>query len=145
MKKLISLLLTSILCFSLIACSSNNTKTSKGVNTVKELVTKFQEEKLPVSDPRDMETKDFGIMPKLTDEAMIFKINVDEDKNARLFKFKNSDDLNKVKEGYDKLGKESAILFSHTYAKGNFLIQANGDIKNDLFEKYKKVMDDNIE
>ncbi|CAM2975241.1 hypothetical protein HAHI6034_11700 [Hathewaya histolytica] len=145
MKKIISLLLACILSLSLVACSGkNNNETSKEIKTVKELVDKFQEAKLPVTEPKNMEAKDFGIIPKLTDDAMIFKINANEDQNARVFNFKNSDDLNKVKKAYNEMGKSSAMLFSHTYAKGNFLIQANGQIEKDTFEKYKKVLDENI-
>ncbi|PES99510.1 hypothetical protein CN491_01265 [Bacillus cereus] len=33
------------------------------------------------------------------------------------------------------------MLFSHTYAKGNFLLQMNGDMKDEEFVKYKDVMD----
>lgn len=33
------------------------------------------------------------------------------------------------------------MLFSHTYAKGNFLLQMNGDMKDEEFNKYKEAMD----
>ena len=33
------------------------------------------------------------------------------------------------------------MLFSHTYAKGNFLLQMNGDMEDAQFNKYKEVMD----
>lgn len=143
MKKIIFLLLVSIITLSFTGCQGGSDKTSS-VKTAKELISKFEESKLTVIEARNMETDDFGIVPKLTDDAMIFTINVENDQNARVFKFNSSEDLTKVKEVYDKLGKETAMLFSHTYAKGNFLIQANGDIKKEDFEKYTKIMNDNI-
>lgn len=33
------------------------------------------------------------------------------------------------------------MLFSHTHANGNFLLQMNGDMKDEEFTKYKDVMD----
>ncbi len=36
------------------------------------------------------------------------------------------------------------MLFSPTYAKGNFLLQINGDMEDAEFNKYKEVMDKTI-
>ena len=36
------------------------------------------------------------------------------------------------------------MLFSHTYTKGNFLLQMNGDMEDAEFNKYKEVMDKTI-
>lgn len=33
------------------------------------------------------------------------------------------------------------MLFSHTHEKGNFLLQMNGDMKDEEFAQYKDVMD----
>ncbi len=49
--------------------------------------------------------------------------------------------LKKAKKYYDDLGNGNQMLFSHTYAKGNFLIQMNGDMEDAQFNKYKEVMD----
>lgn len=149
MKKLLSLLLMGILSVGLVACSSTKSTEApkeepKKVETVKELVAKFEEAKLPVTDPKDMVPDDYGMAPMVAEEAMIFKVDAEKDQNARVFKVDNEEDLNKLKSYYDDMAKESAILFSHTYAKGKFLIQANGEIPQETFDKYQQVMDDNI-
>ncbi|KZD29422.1 hypothetical protein B4082_4529 [Bacillus cereus] len=33
------------------------------------------------------------------------------------------------------------MLFSHTYAKGKYLLPMNGQMKDNEFNKYKEVMD----
>lgn len=53
-----------------------------------------------------------------TDEAKMFVVQ--DDKNARVMKFKNSDDLKQTKKYYDELGKESAAFYSHTILKVSF-------------------------
>lgn len=58
-----------------------------------------------------------------------------------MFEFSKKEDLEKAKKYYDELGNSSPMLFSHTYAKGNFLLQINGDMKDEEFNKYKEVMD----
>jgi hypothetical protein len=149
MKKLLSLLLMGILSVGLVACSSTKSTEAlkeepKKVETVKELVAKFEEAKLSVVEPKDMTPDDFGMGPMVTKEAMIFKVDAEKDQNARVFKIDNQEDLNKLKAYYDDMAKESAMLYSHTYAKGKFLIQANGEIPQENFDKYTKVMDENI-
>ncbi|RKF52653.1 hypothetical protein BCY92_06415 [Bacillus wiedmannii] len=54
---------------------------------------------------------------------------------------KKKEDLEKVKKYYDELGNSAPMLFSHTHAKGNFLLQMNGDMKDEECAKYKDVMD----
>lgn len=48
--------------------------------------------------------------------------------------------IKRYKKYYDELGKSSAAFYSHTYAKDNILIQMNGEIKEDVFNKYKDSM-----
>ena len=67
-----------------------------------------------------------------------------EDSGGRLFKFKNTSDLEKAKSYYDELSNSGPLFFSHTYAKGDFLLQMNGDMKDEEFAKYKQVMDEVI-
>ena len=61
-----------------------------------------------------------------------------------MFKFNNQDDLEQAKSYYDEISNSAPIFFSHTYAKGDFLIQMNGDMEDAEFEKYKEVMDEVI-
>ena len=60
---------------------------------------------------------------------------------VRHSKKNGKEDLEKAKKYYDDLSNSAPMLFSHTYAKGNFLVQMNGDMKDEEFAKYKDVMD----
>ena len=65
-----------------------------------------------------------------------------EDAGGRVFKFKNEKGLKEAKKYYDELGKSSPLLYSHTHANGLFLLQMNGDMSDEDFEKLKVAMDE---
>ncbi|MBE7332054.1 hypothetical protein [Staphylococcus haemolyticus] len=109
---------------------------------IKDVTKGFEDDDLNVKNEKKMSHDDFGAAPMKAEEAKIFV--VESDKHARIMRFKNNDDLKQTKKYYDQLGKESAILYSHTYSKDNFLIQMNGDIEDSTFEKYKKSMDNTL-
>ncbi|MDW8564668.1 hypothetical protein [Staphylococcus shinii] len=98
----------------------------------------FKNAELNVSNEKEMTTKDYGAAPMKAKKALIFE--VDNNQNARIFQFENTNDLQSTKEYYDDLGKESAMLYSHTYSKGLFLLQMNGEIEESTFDAYKKAM-----
>lgn len=149
------LLLCSILLFS--ACSSDKktettdstrTKLSKSSSTQKKelislesILKKFKDNGLTVDEDKSMTKEDFGMAPMSAKEAKIFGIQKDASgdyMNARIFLFENEKDLNKTKDYYDDLGKESAMAFSYTAAndKKLVLMQFNGDLPQDLVQKY---------
>ncbi|MHB7941163.1 hypothetical protein ACYCKH_01420 [Staphylococcus capitis] len=109
---------------------------------VKDLTKGFEDDGLNVKNEKKMSRDDFGAAPMKAEEAKIFV--VDGDKHARIMRFKNDDDLKQTKNYYDQLGKENAMLYSHTYSKDNFLLQMNGEIENSTFEKYTKSMDNTL-
>ncbi|MDK9853178.1 hypothetical protein [Staphylococcus equorum] len=135
MKKLVFVLLASFLVLA--ACGKD-----KELN-LNELTESFEEADLLMADIRDMEKDDYGMAPMKAEKAKIFEVK--DSKNARIFKFDNEKDLVETKDYYDKLGEESAMLYSHTFSKGDFLIQMNGDIDKSIFKKYEKVMKNEIE
>ncbi|HHW8573798.1 TPA: hypothetical protein ACU1QO_002524 [Staphylococcus aureus] len=138
MKRLLGLLLASTLILG--ACGESGKKKQESKNyTTNDIVKGFKDNKLNVSNEKEMTREDFGLAPMKTDEAKMFVVQ--DDKNARVMKFKNSDDLKQTKKYYDELGKESAAFYSHTHSKGKFLIQMNGDIDDATFNKYKNSMD----
>ena len=130
MKKFFILLLSSLLVLT--ACGKNY--------EISDIINKFKNEGLSVENLRKMEREDFGMAPMKTENAKIFTVS--EDKNARILKFKNEDDLKEMKKYYEELGKSSAAFYSHVYIKDKFLIQMNGDIDDHVFEKYKKAMNE---
>lgn len=108
------------------------------------IIETFTQQSLVVYNPRDMTKEDFGIAPMSATKAKIFSLietdNEDEQKNARLLTFDNLDDLKATKKYYDDLGKDSAMLFSYTAVNEDDLVlmQFNGQLSQDLVEKYAK-------
>lgn len=156
MKKLtIAFLLCSTLLFS--ACSSDKkadttdstrTKLTTSSSTQKKeaisldsILEKFKDDGLTVDEAKSMTKEDFGMAPMSAKEAKIFGIQKDDSgdyMNARIFLFEKGKDLTKTKNYYDDLGKESAMAFSYTAAndKKLVLMQFNGDLPQDLVQKY---------
>ncbi|MDO0920420.1 MULTISPECIES: LysM domain-containing protein [unclassified Enterococcus] len=109
-----------------------------------DIIEAFSQQSLVVYNPRDMTKDDFGIAPMSATSAKIFSLvetdNEDDQRNARLLTFDNLDDLRATKQYYDDLGKDSAMLFSYTAVNEDDLVlmQFNGQLSQDLVEKYAK-------
>ncbi|EOH75397.1 Uncharacterised protein [Enterococcus malodoratus] len=156
MKKFnIVLLVCSVLVLS--ACSTNkkaestdstraklttsSSRQKKATENLEAIINKFKIDGLTVEASKSMTKDDFGMAPMSAKEAYIFGIQKDDENeymNARIFSFDNTKDLNKTKTYYDDLGKESAIAFSYTATneKKKILMQFNGDLSQDLVQKY---------
>ncbi len=129
MKKVLVLLI--VFTFVLTACGQKVES--------KDFIDGFKKAGLSVKNAKKMTHEDFGMGPYKTKDARVF--NVKGDKNGRIFVYDNEKDLKEMKKYYDKMGKESAMLYSHTYAKDKVLIQMNGEIKKKTFDKYTKTID----
>ncbi|HDR7471882.1 stress protein [Bacillus toyonensis] len=136
-KKLAVLLIGALLLFGLSACDSVKSMTSNV--TVGKVIEEFKAAGLEADNPSDLPEKEFGNTRKEVKRILVPALG--EDSGGRIFEFKNKEDLEKAKKYYDDLGNGNQMLFSHTYAKGNFLIQMNGDMEDAQFNKYKEVMD----
>lgn len=135
-NKLKKLLLLLFSCFLILgACGKDY--------SVNDVTDQFKKDGLKVQNLHKMSHEDFGLAPMKAEEAKMF--TVEDKKNGRIMKFKNEDDLKDTKKYYDDLGKSSAAFYSHTYAKDNFLIQMNGEIKEDVFNKYKDAINKVLE
>lgn len=147
--KLLTTLACSALLFGMAACSSSDktTNESKPKQEAKKaepvtatlLINEFKKAGIEAENPTDLPQKEFGNMRK--DGKRILTPALGEDKGGRVFEFSKEEDLEKAKKYYDELGNSAPMLFSHTYAKGNFLLQMNGDMKDEEFNKYKEVID----
>ena len=154
-KTTIAFLLCSTLLFS--ACSSDkktdttdstrttlspsSTTQKKEAISLDSILKKFKDDGLTVDGAKSMTKEDFGMAPMSAKEAKIFGIQKDDSgdfMNARIFLFEKEKDLTKTKDYYDDLGKESAMAFSYTAAntKKLVLMQFNGDLAQDLVQKY---------
>jgi len=124
------------------------TETETAENTehklrVDDVLQAFKDAGLEAENPREMTKDDYGLAPMKAQEAKRFFIpSLGEDAGGRVFSFNNVADLKQTKEYYDSLGKESAMFFSWTIEKGNILVQINGDLPKEEYEKYKKVLDE---
>ncbi|MCH5470492.1 MULTISPECIES: stress protein [Bacillus] len=136
-KRLAVLLIGALLLFGLSACDSVKSMTSNV--TVGKVIEEFKAAGLEADNPSDLPEKEFGNTRKEAKRILVPALG--EDSGGRIFEFKNKEDLEKAKKYYDDLGNGNQMLFSHTYAKGNFLIQMNGDMEDTQFNKYKEVMD----
>ncbi|MDR5045745.1 stress protein [Bacillus thuringiensis] len=136
-KRLAVLLIGALLLFGLAACDSVKSMISNV--TVGKVIEEFKAAGLEAENPSDLPEKEFGNTRKEAKRILVPALG--EDSGGRIFEFKNKEDLEKAKKYYDDLGNGNQMLFSHTYAKGNFLIQMNGDMEDAQFNKYKEVMD----
>ncbi|EKS26039.1 hypothetical protein HMPREF9310_01270 [Staphylococcus simulans ACS-120-V-Sch1] len=137
MKKFLGFIVIAI--FILSACGKNY--------EVKDVAKGFKDDGLAVNEEREMTRHDYGMAPMKAKEGVIFGVEKgydDQYMNGRLMKFDNKDDLEQTKKYYDEVGKESALLYSHTYSKDDFLLQMNGEIDDKTFEKYKKSMENTL-
>ncbi|MGG5795738.1 stress protein [Bacillus nitratireducens] len=148
-KTLLTALACSALLMGMAACSSNEKTVTESKPkqeekkpepvTTTSLINEFKKAGLEAENATDLPQKEFGNMRK--DGKRILTPALGEDKGGRVFEFSKKEDLEKAKKYYDELGNSAPMLFSHTYAKGNFLLQMNGDMKDEEFNKYKEVMD----
>ncbi|EEL61284.1 TPA: stress protein [Bacillus cereus] len=136
-KRLAVLLIGALLLFGLSACDSVKSMTNNV--TVGKVIEEFKAAGLEADNPSDLPEKEFGNTRKEAKRILVPALG--EDSGGRIFEFKNKEDLEKAKKYYDDLGNGNQMLFSHTYAKGNFLIQMNGDMEDAQFNKYKEIMD----
>ncbi|WP_053400048.1 hypothetical protein [Priestia koreensis] len=141
MKKVYVLLFTLLPSLALVAC--NQSTSSKESPTIDDALKSFQKAGLEAENAKKMTKDDYGMAPMKAKEAKRFLIpSLGEDNGGRIFIFDDKKDLEQTKEFYDKLGKESAMLFSWTAATNNILIQVNGDLSEDKFNEYRKVLED---
>ena len=136
MKKL--LLMSVLLCVSLIlfACGNSETSSHSSNDVIDGLVSTGLISDVVADLPKD----EFG--GNREEGKRILAPSLGEDSGGRVFKFKNEKGLNEAKKYYDDLGKSSLLFYSHTHANGLFLLQMNGDMSDEDFEKLKVAMDE---
>lgn len=122
-----------------IAGCSNKEESSISADDV---VAKFKAAGLEAENATDIASKDMGIAPMRFDEGKrIIVPSIGDDSGGRVFVFEKKSDLEELQKYYDELGKASAMMFSHTYSKGNVLLQMTGEMEEEQFNKYKEVID----
>ncbi|MFL2135692.1 DUF1002 domain-containing protein [Ruoffia sp. FAM 24228] len=122
-----------------------------------EILQAFYDAGLNVMEPKIMTRNDYGIAPLLAEEAVSFGAqfaefvfenedgSIEQFNYGRLFLVRDENDLQTIKAVYDDLGKEAAMLYSHTYSKGDILLQMGGDVSDEDFALYTAVIDEVVE
>lgn len=122
----------------------NKEKPSQGtpaVVTVDTIIQEFKKAGLEAENPTNLKQSEFGVSRKEGKRIIVPSLDEDNESGGRIFEFIDEESLRLAKKYYDDLGKVSPITFSHTFAKGLFLIQMNGSMDDELFEEYIQVMD----
>lgn len=109
----------------------------------KSVIDAFKDAGLEVGkDTREMKREDYGLVP-MGDEGMRLMIpSLGEDAGGRVIYYKDKEYLNKAKDYYESLGKESAMLYSHVFVRDNVIVQISGDLEDEKAEEYEKVLKD---
>lgn len=137
MQKVTRFFLIALVMLLLSACSNSNSL------SVDDVISAFKDAGLEAENPREMTKDDFGIAPMKSEEGKHITLpSLCEDCGGRILSYDNNEDLKQMKAYYNDLGKESAMLFSWTIEKDNILVQLNGDLPDEEFEKYKKALMD---
>ena len=134
MKKILLSAMLVLISVILFACGGNQSSV-----TTDDLIKKFKDDGLEIGEVSDLPNKEFGNTRKEGKRILIPSLG--DDNGGRLFLFNNEKDLKQAKSYYDDLGNAGAMFYSHTYQKGNFLLQMNGDMSDDDFKKYADSMD----
>ncbi|MCQ6558220.1 stress protein [Paenibacillus mendelii] len=139
MKRLSIILFYILIVVGLTGCAGDSS--TKAIST-DDVIKAFKDAGLAADEPRKMTKDDFGIAPMKPKEAVRFIIpSLGDDSGGRILIYDKEKDLKEMKNYYDELGKSSAILFSWTIAHGNVLVQLNGDLPEEDYNKYKAALE----
>jgi hypothetical protein len=117
------------------------TTTAQGSFTAQDAIDAFKAAGLEAENPFPMTREDYGIAPLVAAEGIRFFIpSIGADKGGRALSFDTDADLQKMKDYYDGLGKQSAAFFSHVFVRDNVLVQITGDLPDDQAAKYDKAL-----
>lgn len=144
MKKTSVILLAAMLVLILAACGSGGSEEASGekAKTGNDVVQAFKDAGLEAESVREMTKDDYGAAPMTATEGLRFYIpSLGEDNGGRIMLFENEKDMEATKAYYDELGKTSAIFFSWTASKDNILVQINGNLPEEEYNKYKAALE----
>ena len=112
-----------------------------GDPTPMDAIEAFREAGLTAEGEREMAPEDYGMAPMVAEEGVRFLIpSLGEDAGGRVMSFDSQADLQKRKEFYDSLGRESAMLFSWTFEHEELLVQINGELPEDEARRYEAAL-----
>lgn len=111
--------------------------------TSAQVVAQFQKAGLPAQDPHPMTPSDYGVSPKLTDDATRFLIpSLGPDSGGRAFVFTDNATLNRMAGYYQALAKQSAAFASWVFVNParRVLVQIAGALPAAQAHQYQRVV-----
>ena len=72
-----------------------------------------------------------GSIPTRPTSRKTFPGSIGADKGGRVLSFDTDVDLQKMREHYKGLGRQSAKSSSHVFVNGNVLVEITGDLSDD--------------
>lgn len=121
--------------------NSAPTATQAASQTPERVVQAFKAKGLEAENDRAMAREDYGAAPFVCEGRRFFMPSIPPgDMSGRTFVCANETDLTSLKEYYDSLGRSSAMFFSHTFRKGNVLLQMAGDVPDDQAKQYEAAL-----
>lgn len=110
--------------------------------TPDQVVESFEAAGLEVGEYRPMDHDDYGFAPFVATAGVRFMISsLCATCGGRIMAFDEPAGLLSVKEYYDRLGRESAALYSWTFVRDNILVQINGELPRAKAEQYQAALD----
>ncbi|MFD2654501.1 hypothetical protein [Gracilibacillus thailandensis] len=135
----IILLFTVIFSIGMLSACGNSSEDLSS----EEVINAFKDAGLDIGETSEMTKDDYGIAPMKTESGTRFLIpSLGEENGGRILIYDNEEDLDEMKEYYDSMGEESAMLFSWTIKHKNVLVQINGDLPEDKYNEYKAALEE---
>lgn len=108
--------------------------------TIEQVLGALKQAELEAEDPRPMTREDYGLAPYVGSGVRFLIPSLCADCGGRLFSIENATDLALMKAYYDEMGRQSALLFSWTFARDNILLQINGDLPEASAKQYEEAL-----
>jgi hypothetical protein len=134
--------------------TTTSTAETKKEVTVENVIQAFKNAGLEAENTYEMGAKDYGMAPMTAKKGIRFLIPSmgvsddvepdDKDKGmsgGRVLVFENQEKMEAMKKYYDSLKEVSAWMFSWTVGNKTVLVQINGELSEDQFNKYKAIID----
>jgi len=109
--------------------------------TSNQAIEAFKVAGLEAEETRPMTQDDYGMAPMLAVEGTRFLIpSLCPSCGGRVLSFASQNDLDATQAYYVELGESSALFFSWTFARGNILVQINGDLPEEKARQYEAAL-----
>ena len=88
-----------------------------------------------------MTSDDYGMAPMAAEGLRFLIPSLGDDAGGRIMRYESQADVDRAKAFYYELGEQSAALFSHTFTRGDILVQVNGDLPQEDADTLKEALE----